>query len=56
MGCTILLSVAELYPYGLPTFSPKYFLIYMGVILCNQKLFLFMDDETIRKKLALDEA
>lgn len=56
MGCTILLSVAELYPYGLPTFSPKYFLIYMGVILCNQKLFVFMDDETIRKKLALDEA
>lgn len=43
----VLVSVIELYPYGWPTFNIKYFVVWMGVYVCNQRYFLEFTDKDI---------
>lgn len=50
----ILLSLWELYPFGWPTFSIKFFLIWIGVCLCNSKFFLNMNDRDICHQLKIE--
>ena len=45
------MSVLELYPWGYPTFSFKFFIIWLGVIMCNSKYFLSMSDQEIQNVL-----
>ena len=47
----MLMSVLELYPWGYPTFSFKFFIIWLGVIMCNSKYFLSMSDQEIQNVL-----
>lgn len=49
----IILSLWELYPFGWPTFSIKFLLIWMGVSLCNNKEYLKMNDTQICKQLKI---
>lgn len=43
----ILLSIVELYPWGWPQFNFKFYAIWLGVYICNTKLYLKMSDRQI---------
>ena len=43
----ILLSLIELYPFGWPTFSIKFLLIWIGVCLCYSRRYRKMNDQKI---------
>lgn len=47
----MLMSVFELYPWGYPTFSFKFFIIWLGVYICNSQHFLFMSDLEVQTNL-----
>lgn len=49
----IMLSLWELYPFGWPSFSIKFLLIWIGVCLCNNKSFLKMNDTQICEQLKI---
>lgn len=43
----ILMSLFELYPFGWPAFNFNFFVIWMGVLICNSKYYLLMDESQI---------
>lgn len=49
----MLLSLWELYPFGWPTFTIKFLLVWIGVGLCNNKSFLNMNDKQICEQLKI---
>lgn len=49
----ILLSLIELYPFGWPSFSIKFLLIWIGACICYDKAFLIMSNEQICKVLQI---
>lgn len=44
----ILMSLFELYPFGWPAFDFKFFVIWMGVLICNSKYYLKMDESRVK--------
>ena len=51
IGILMLMSVLELYPWGYPTFSFKFFVIWLGIYICNSRHFLFMSDLEVQTNL-----
>lgn len=49
----ILLSLIELYPFGWPSFSIKFLLVWIGACICYDKAFLIMSNEQICKVLQI---
>ena len=49
----ILLSLIELYPFGWPSFSIKFLLVWIGACICYDRIYLNMDDEQIRQILKI---
>lgn len=47
----MLMSVLELYPWGYQTFTFKFYIIWLGVYICNSKYFLNMSDNDIQETL-----
>lgn len=47
----MLMSILELYPWGYPTFSHKFFIIWLGVYLCNTNRFLKMSDSEVQNTI-----
>lgn len=50
LGFYIFLSLVELYPFGWLTFNLKYFVIWIGIVLCNSKAVRQMNDFQIKKQ------
>lgn len=44
----ILISILELFPFGLPQFTFKFIFIWFGVMLCHSNYFLSLSDNTIK--------
>lgn len=47
----ILLSIIELYPFGWPSYDMKYYLIWIGAVICNSKVFRNMNNQQICNQL-----
>ncbi len=47
----IIISIIELYPFGWPEFSLKFFFIYLGVFLCLSKRYCNMTDSQIKAEI-----
>jgi hypothetical protein len=47
----IFLSLIELYPFGWPAFNTRYFIIWMGSVICLSKFYRKMNDDEIYKLL-----
>lgn len=45
----MIISVLELKPYGWPAFDLKYFIVWLGVYLCNTKQYRLMSESQIEK-------
>lgn len=44
----ILMSIFELYPFGWPTFNFKFYVIWIGVFICNSPYYLRLKDRKIK--------
>lgn len=44
----MLMSILELYPWGYPTFSFKFFIIWLGIYICNSRYFLELSDAEVQ--------
>lgn len=44
-------SIIELYPWGYPLFNFKFFIIWLGVYVCNSRYYLNMTDDDVQNKI-----
>ena len=48
LGMVAGIQIIYLYPYGVPMFKIEYFLLWIGVLICNDKSLRLCDDEYIK--------
>ena len=45
-----LMHIFELYPFGWPDFTFKYFIVWLGVYVCNKRSYLKLTDEEVKQQ------